>query len=257
MRITIGQDPAVCISAIFHQHDRGVGLGSTDLLNERHASFGNQACIHVGQAVDNVDRGINLDQILTDLRIHLSVSRKTEVHDRHIKLPAEDGRVNHARTTRARAVGDARSVKHDGLIPRGQWLKVAFSRDAETEKLHTVVKGQVDRIFTHARFQAGHEFHLHFLLGRSRDLHPPPRSQPDFVIHCAGLKAVGESQDNPIDYYTSNVQGSLNLLRAMDSTGCRKIIFSSSATVYGVPRYLPIDEDHPVGPVNVYGRTKA
>lgn len=81
--------------------------------------------------------------------------------------------------------------------------------------------------------------------------------QPDFVIHCAGLKAVGESQDNPIDYYTSNVQGSLNLLRAMDSTGCRKIIFSSSATVYGVPRYLPIDEDHPVGPVNVYGRTKA
>jgi UDP-glucose 4-epimerase len=83
------------------------------------------------------------------------------------------------------------------------------------------------------------------------------RFQPDCVIHCAGLKAVGESQEKPIEYYTSNVQGSLNLLRAMDWAGCRQIIFSSSATVYGVPQYLPIDENHPVNPVNVYGRTKA
>lgn len=81
--------------------------------------------------------------------------------------------------------------------------------------------------------------------------------QPDCVIHCAGLKSVGESQEKPVEYYTSNVQGSLNLLRAMDSAGCRQIIFSSSATVYGTPQYLPIDERHPVGPVNVYGRTKA
>ena len=80
---------------------------------------------------------------------------------------------------------------------------------------------------------------------------------PDCVIHCAGLKAVGESQDRPVDYYRTNVQGALNLLRAMDAASCSKIIFSSSATVYGVPQYLPIDESHPVSPVNVYGRTKA
>ncbi len=81
--------------------------------------------------------------------------------------------------------------------------------------------------------------------------------RPDCVIHCAGLKAVGESQEKPVDYYRSNVQGSLNLLRAMDAVCCNRIIFSSSATVYGIPQYLPIDEDHPVSPVNVYGRTKA
>jgi UDP-glucose 4-epimerase len=81
--------------------------------------------------------------------------------------------------------------------------------------------------------------------------------QPECVIHCAGLKAVGESQGMPVEYYRSNVQGSLNLLRAMDTVGCKRIIFSSSATVYGVPQYLPVDEDHPISPVNVYGRTKA
>lgn len=81
--------------------------------------------------------------------------------------------------------------------------------------------------------------------------------RPDCVIHCAGLKAVGESQEKPVEYYRSNVQGSLNLLRAMDAVGCNNIIFSSSATVYGIPQYLPVDEDHTVSPVNVYGRTKA
>ena len=81
--------------------------------------------------------------------------------------------------------------------------------------------------------------------------------RPDVVIHCAGLKAVGESQEQPLRYYRSNVEGSISLLEAMDLAGCQRIIFSSSATVYGAPHYLPYDEAHPVAPVNVYGRTKA
>ncbi len=81
--------------------------------------------------------------------------------------------------------------------------------------------------------------------------------RPDIVIHCAGLKAVGESQEQPLRYYRTNVEGSISLLEAMDQAGCQRIIFSSSATVYGTPRYLPYDEAHPVAPVNVYGRTKA
>ena len=81
--------------------------------------------------------------------------------------------------------------------------------------------------------------------------------RPDIVIHCAGLKAVGESQEQPLRYYRTNVQGSINLLKAMDQAACQRIIFSSSATVYGTPHYLPYDEAHPVAPVNVYGRTKA
>jgi UDP-glucose 4-epimerase len=81
--------------------------------------------------------------------------------------------------------------------------------------------------------------------------------RPDAVIHFAGLKAVGESTEKPLLYYDNNVVGSAQLLAAMDRAGCRKIVFSSSATVYGDPHYLPLDEEHPIGPTNPYGRTKA
>ena len=80
--------------------------------------------------------------------------------------------------------------------------------------------------------------------------------KPEAVVHFAGLKAVGESQEKPLDYYDVNVQGTLNLLRAMDGCGCKRVIFSSSATVYGEPEYLPYDEAHPLNPTSVYGRTK-
>ncbi|MDP2258245.1 MAG: UDP-glucose 4-epimerase GalE [Caulobacter sp.] len=80
--------------------------------------------------------------------------------------------------------------------------------------------------------------------------------QPDAVIHFAGLKAVGESAAFPLEYYENNVQGSITLLRAMDAAGCRRIVFSSSATVYGEPRQARLDESHPLAPTNPYGRTK-
>ena len=80
--------------------------------------------------------------------------------------------------------------------------------------------------------------------------------RPDAVIHFAGLKAVGDSMTNPLGYYDVNVNGTLRLLRAMDAAGCTRIIFSSSATVYGEPIYLPYDEAHPLNPTSVYGRTK-
>ena len=80
--------------------------------------------------------------------------------------------------------------------------------------------------------------------------------KPDAVIHFAGLKAVGESVANPIMYYDVNVGGSISLLTAMSKAKCNSIIFSSSATVYGKPGYLPYDEEHPTNPVNPYGRTK-
>ncbi|KAA6404756.1 UDP-glucose 4-epimerase GalE [Candidatus Tokpelaia sp.] len=76
------------------------------------------------------------------------------------------------------------------------------------------------------------------------------------VIHLAGLKAVGESAHRPLDYYDCNVYGSLCLLQAMQAANVKKFIFSSTATVYGVPQYLPYDEKHPLAPENVYGRSK-
>lgn len=79
---------------------------------------------------------------------------------------------------------------------------------------------------------------------------------PDAVIHFAGLKAVGASSQVPLEYYDTNVLGTLRLLEAMNGVGCKRIVFSSSATVYGKPHYLPLDEAHPLKPVNPYGRTK-
>ena len=76
------------------------------------------------------------------------------------------------------------------------------------------------------------------------------------VVHLAGLKAVSESVADPLTYYSNNVAGTLALLGAMEATGVRRIVFSSSATVYGEPQYLPIDEKHPKQAVNPYGQTK-
>ena len=80
--------------------------------------------------------------------------------------------------------------------------------------------------------------------------------KPDAVIHFAGLKAVGESVAEPARYYDVNVGGTAALLGAMERAGCANIVFSSSATVYGEPHYLPCDENHLLAPINPYGRTK-
>jgi UDP-glucose 4-epimerase len=81
--------------------------------------------------------------------------------------------------------------------------------------------------------------------------------QIEAVIHCAGLKSVAESVLKPILYYENNVAGTLCLLSAMTACNVKKLIFSSSATVYGSPQYLPLDEEHPIFPSNPYGNTKA
>ncbi len=76
------------------------------------------------------------------------------------------------------------------------------------------------------------------------------------VIHFAGLKAVGESVKKPIEYYSNNLIGTLNLLEIMKKYDCKKIVFSSSATVYGKPKTVPIKEDFPLSTTNPYGTTK-
>ncbi|XP_030074802.1 UDP-glucose 4-epimerase isoform X2 [Microcaecilia unicolor] len=77
------------------------------------------------------------------------------------------------------------------------------------------------------------------------------------VLHFAGLKAVGESVENPLQYYKVNLTGTIRLMETMNVHGVKSLVFSSSATVYGDPEYLPIDENHPVGRcTNPYGKTK-
>jgi UDP-glucose-4-epimerase GalE len=99
-----------------------------------------------------------------------------------------------------------------------------------------VVRGDLDD-----REQIGRVFRTHRL---------------DAVLHFASLIQVGESYLNPRKYYTHNLSTSLNLFDAMLEAGIKKIIFSSSAAVYGAPRKIPITESHPLSPINPYGHTK-
>ncbi|GBF95426.1 UDP-galactose 4-epimerase [Raphidocelis subcapitata] len=80
--------------------------------------------------------------------------------------------------------------------------------------------------------------------------------KPDAVIHFAGFKAVGESMEQPTKYYRNNLVSSINLLDVMPKHGCNMLVFSSSATVYGIPERVPLTEDCPLSAINPYGRTK-
>ena len=78
----------------------------------------------------------------------------------------------------------------------------------------------------------------------------------DAVFHFAALKAAGESMSEPGKYATSNITGTINILNQMVENNVTNFIFSSTAAVYGIPEYLPVDENHPVNPINFYGHTK-
>jgi UDP-glucose 4-epimerase len=81
-------------------------------------------------------------------------------------------------------------------------------------------------------------------------------AKPDGIVHLAALKAAGESMLLPEKYSTHNITGSLNILNAVSKHGVKYVVFSSSAAVYGNPKYLPMDEKHPTEPENYYGYTK-
>jgi len=100
------------------------------------------------------------------------------------------------------------------------------------------------------------EFHKLDLLDRSALDRLMASGNFSAVIHFAGLKAVGESVEKPLAYYENNVTGSLNLFLSMVKHGVKNLVFSSSATVYGDPEKVPIDEQAKLGPTNPYGRTK-
>ena len=80
--------------------------------------------------------------------------------------------------------------------------------------------------------------------------------KPDAVMHFGAYSLVGESITSPHKYYHNNVSGTLSLLKSMIDNNCNKLIFSSSAAIFGDPDYVPIDEEHPKRPINPYGRSK-
>lgn len=78
----------------------------------------------------------------------------------------------------------------------------------------------------------------------------------DAVVHLAAKKAVGESMENPQLYAYTNISGSINIFNAMVNNGVKNVVFSSTSAVYGLPKYLPLDEKHPINPLSFYGFTK-
>ncbi len=82
------------------------------------------------------------------------------------------------------------------------------------------------------------------------------QAQPEAVVHFAALKAVGESVEQPLEYQRVNIGSTVSIGEAMNAVGCKKMIFSSSCTVYGEPQWTPVGEDHPLSVINPYGRTK-
>jgi UDP-glucose 4-epimerase len=138
-------------------------------------------------------------------------------------------------------------------------LLAAGHRLIVLDNLCNAQRESVLRVAEIARIPPGDEF-LMFVQGDVRDLTLLHQlfSQHSIqaVVHFAGLKAVGESVSQPLQYYSNNVQGTLTLLQAMAQHECRRLVFSSSATVYGNPVSVPVAENSPLGATNPYGQSK-
>ncbi len=133
-------------------------------------------------------------------------------------------------------------------------LAQAGFRLAIVDNLSNAKRSVLDRI--RALAQGEIDFHEADIRDRPALDRAIGRAAVDAVIHFAGLKAVGESVEKPLLYYDNNVGGTVTLMQAMAAAGVRRMVFSSSATVYGEPIRLPITEDHPLRPQSPYGQTK-
>ena len=114
--------------------------------------------------------------------------------------------------------------------------------------------GLRENLFPQAGFVHGSILDYPALLAVCREASPAKTF--DAVVHLAAFKAVGESMEKPEKYSVNNINGTINILNVMAETGINHLVFSSSAAVYGQPKYLPIDESHPVNPESYYGFTK-
>ena len=128
-------------------------------------------------------------------------------------------------------------------------VKELIASGHEVVVIDNLSKGKKELIPKSVRFYVGDLIDLSFLKRVFSE------NKFDAVMHFAGYKAVGESMQKP-EFYSNNIIGSINLLNLMLQNKVRKIIFSSSAAVYGIPVYTPIDEKHPTSPINYYGFTK-
>ena len=127
-----------------------------------------------------------------------------------------------------------------------------LDRGHEVTVFDDLSSGLKENLFPQARFIQGTILDYPALLEACRGT----AKAPDALIHLAAFKAAGESMQMPEKYSLNNINGTVHILNAMAQAGIRRMVFSSSAAVYGEPRYIPVDERHPLNPENYYGFTK-
>lgn len=127
-------------------------------------------------------------------------------------------------------------------------VKELLQQGAHVSVFDNMSTGQTDNLFPEADFIQGDILDVPALEKAIQGV--------DGVVHLAAKKAVGESMENPEKYAVNNITGTLNILNAMAKYGVKNFVFSSSAAVYGMPDYVPVDENHPTNPINFYGFTK-
>lgn len=138
-----------------------------------------------------------------------------------------------------------------------QLLKDGF-RVSVIDNLHNSVEQAILRVreLVGPKLSQNLDFHLGDLRNKEDLEKLFSKTKFEAVIHFAGLKAVGESVAHPIRYYDNNLIGSINLYQTMAKYNCKKLVFSSSSTVYGQPEKIPCEEDFHLNAMNPYGRTK-
>ena len=132
-------------------------------------------------------------------------------------------------------------------------VRLFLDRGHQVTVFDNLSKGTRENLFPEAAFLKGDILDRQAL---DSCLAADKTARVDAVIHLAALKAAGESMEKPSAYAVNNIAGTVNLLAAMEGSGIRACVFSSSAAVYGAPAYLPVDEAHPQNPENFYGFTK-
>lgn len=128
-------------------------------------------------------------------------------------------------------------------------VKALLNRGMDVTVFDNLSTGTKINLFAKAKFIEGDILNYGQILSAMKQ-------NIDGIVLLAGKKAVGESMENPMKYALNNINGVVNVLNAMVESGVNKAIFSSSAAVYGVPQYSPMDEKHPVNPMSFYGFTK-
>lgn len=128
-------------------------------------------------------------------------------------------------------------------------VKALLKRNMEVTVFDNLSTGTKLNLFPQANFIEGDILNYDQILAALKQ-------NVDGIVLLAGKKAVGESMENPMKYALNNINGVINVLNALVEANVKKAIFSSSAAVYGMPQYLPLDEEHPVNPMSFYGFTK-